>query len=114
MARASEETAAKAKKLKFKGSSLKDLSEFPEDARREAGYQLDRVQNGLEPKDFKAMSGVGRGVYEIRIKDGAVSFACCMWPRLKTPSMCCTAFKRRRRRRRRAISILPAGDMRNW
>jgi phage-related protein len=60
--------------LKFKGSSLKDLCEFPKDARREAGYQLDRVQNGLEPEDFKPMSDVGSGVQEIRIKDEAGIF----------------------------------------
>jgi phage-related protein len=62
------------KELKFKGSSLKDLCEFPKDARREAGYQLDRVQNGLEPEDFKPMSDVGSGVQEIRIKDEAGIF----------------------------------------
>jgi phage-related protein len=32
--------------LKFRGSSLKDLCEFPKDARREAGYQLDRMKTG--------------------------------------------------------------------
>ena len=57
--------------LKFRGSSLKDLCQFPKDARREAGYQLDRVQNGLEPEDFKPMSDIGSGVQEIRIKDEA-------------------------------------------
>jgi phage-related protein len=60
--------------IKFRGSSLKDLREFPKDARREAGYQLDRVQNGLEPEDFKPMSDVGSGVREIRIKDEAGTF----------------------------------------
>jgi phage-related protein len=57
------------KHLKFKGSSLRDLREFPETARREAGYQLDRVQHGIEPDDFKSMIDVGSGVMEIRIKD---------------------------------------------
>jgi phage-related protein len=65
---------AAAKELKFKGSWLKDLCEFPKGARREAGYQLDRVQNGLEPQDFKPMSDVGSGVQEIRIKDEAGIF----------------------------------------
>ncbi len=60
--------------LKFRGSSLKDLCQFPKDARREAGYQLDRVQNGLEPEDFKPMSDIGSGVQEIRIKDEAGIF----------------------------------------
>ena len=42
--------------------------------KKEAGYQLDRVQNGLEPEDFKPMSDVGSGVQEIRIKDEAGIF----------------------------------------
>ena len=65
---------AAVKDLKFRGSSLKELCEFPKDARREAGYQLDRVQHGLEPEDFKPMLDVGSGVLEIRIKDEAGIF----------------------------------------
>jgi phage-related protein len=53
----------------FRGSSLEDLRDFPLSARREAGYQLDRVQNGLDPEDWKPMSVVGAGVREIRIRD---------------------------------------------
>ena len=49
-------------------------SSIRRDARREAGYQLDRVQNGLEPEDFKPMSDIGSGVQEIRIKDEAGIF----------------------------------------
>ena len=72
MAHVPKKTAMK--DLKFRGSSLKDLCEFPRDARREAGYQLDRVQHGLEPEDFKPMSDVGSGVQKIRIKDEAGIF----------------------------------------
>ena len=72
MAHLPKKTAVK--DLKFRGSSLKDLCEFPKDARREAGYKLDRVQNGLEPEDFKPMLDVGSGVLEIRIKDEAGIF----------------------------------------
>ncbi|EGQ61784.1 hypothetical protein GGI1_08893, partial [Acidithiobacillus sp. GGI-221] len=43
-------------------------------ARREAGYQLDRVQNGQEPDDWKPMNSVGQGVREIRIADAAGIF----------------------------------------
>lgn len=60
---------AAAKRLIFKGSSLQDLRSFPAESRREAGYQLDRVQHGMEPEDFKSMPSVGSGVQEIRIKE---------------------------------------------
>ena len=61
------------KPICFVGSSLDDLRAFPQSARRAAGYQLDRVQLGLEPDDWKPMKGVGGGVSEIRIRetDGA-------------------------------------------
>ena len=56
-----------AKELYFVGASLDDLRDFPEDARREAGHQLYLVQLGDEPHDWKPMTSVGPGVYEIRI-----------------------------------------------
>ena len=56
------------KSLSFIGSSLAELSEFPDDARRAAGFELWQVQNGLMPSDFKPMLGVGPGAYEIRIR----------------------------------------------
>lgn len=55
------------KPLKFIGSSLDDLRDFPHEARRDAGFQLNSVQNGLSPKDWKQMETVGPGAKEIRI-----------------------------------------------
>lgn len=62
------------KEVEFRGSALEDLRAFPESARRAAGYQLDRVQHGREPDDWKPMSAVGRGVIEIRVIDAAGAF----------------------------------------
>ena len=59
------------KPLYWLGSSLEDIRAFPEEARRSAGHQLDLVQHGLEPLDWKPMRTVGSGVYEIRIHTGA-------------------------------------------
>jgi len=55
------------KPLKFVGSSLDDLRNFPDEARRAAGFELHAIQAGLEPIDWKAMPTVGSGVREIRI-----------------------------------------------
>ena len=52
------------------GSFRSDLKAFPQDARRVAGFQLRRVQQGLEPNDRKPMPTVGPGVREIRIHTG--------------------------------------------
>jgi phage-related protein len=55
------------KLLRFVGSSLDDLRNFPDEARRAAGFELREVQSGLEPSDWKPMQTIGPGVNEIRI-----------------------------------------------
>ncbi len=55
------------KPLKFLGSSLDDLRNFPDEARRTAGFELYAVQSGVEPSDWKPIPTVGKGVREIRI-----------------------------------------------
>ncbi|OZI36869.1 hypothetical protein CEK29_20805 [Bordetella genomosp. 5] len=55
------------KPLCFVGSALAELRAFPADARRQAGFELDAIQRGFMPSDFKPLITVGPGVYEIRI-----------------------------------------------
>ena len=62
------------KPVEFLGSSLDDLRDFPETARREAGSQIRRVQYGDEPDDWKPMPTIGAGVNEIRIRDDGDQF----------------------------------------
>jgi phage-related protein len=57
------------KRVMFHGDSLDRLRDFPEGPRREAGYELYQVQSGRDPSDWKAMSTIGSGVREIRIRD---------------------------------------------
>lgn len=57
------------KPVRFLGDSLKCLRDFSEDDKQDAGYQLDKVQRGDQPDDFKPMSSIGKGVEEIRIRD---------------------------------------------
>jgi len=60
--------------LCFLGDSLQCLRDFPEDARHDAGYQLDKVQRGQQPDDFKPMPSVGKGVEEIRVTDDSGAY----------------------------------------
>lgn len=62
------------KPLRFLGDSLKCLRDFPEDARHNAGYQLDMVQHGAQPVDFKPMPTIGKGVEEIRVWDDSGTY----------------------------------------
>ena len=58
------------KKTIFLGSSLNDLRDFAEEARRDSGIELHQVQLGLDPSDWKPMSSIGSGVREIRVRAG--------------------------------------------
>lgn len=62
------------KPIDFRGDSLDALRAFPEDARREAGHQIDKIQRGQAPDDWKPMAGIGPGVKEIRVWDEAGTF----------------------------------------
>lgn len=59
------------KPIRFLGDSLQRLREFPEAARHDVGYQIDKVQRGGRPDDCKPMQSIGRGVEEIRVWDEA-------------------------------------------
>lgn len=56
------------------GSSHSDLKAFPQEARRDAGFNLDFVQRGLEPEGWKPMKTVGAGVNEIRVRDASGAY----------------------------------------
>jgi phage-related protein len=58
------------KPVAFIGRALSELKAFPDAARREAGFQIFNLQNGVDPDDWKPLVGVGPGVMEIRIHEG--------------------------------------------
>ncbi len=62
------------KPIYWVGTSLKDLLALPDEVKREAGYQLHRVQNGLDPENWKPFKDIGAGVKEIRISDDGDAF----------------------------------------
>jgi phage-related protein len=57
------------KEIRWVGTSYDDLLSFPGDARRDAGFQLSKVQAGFDPTDWKPFPDIGPGVREIRIRD---------------------------------------------
>jgi len=62
------------KQVSFLGDSLEAIRSFPDGARRETGFQLDRVQRGLDPDHWKPMRSIGAGVREIRVSDATGAF----------------------------------------
>jgi phage-related protein len=62
------------KEVRWHGSSRSDVEAFPNDARREAGYQLFQVQIGENPSDWKPMPSIGPGVRGIRIRQASGAY----------------------------------------
>ena len=62
------------KPVVWMGGSREDLTKFPETVQDSLGFELYRVQCGLEPKDWKPMTTVGAGVKEIRVRAEAGIF----------------------------------------
>ena len=86
------------KPVRFLGDSLQCVRDFPVDARQDAGYQLDKVQRGLQPDDFKPMPTIGRGVEEIRIRDDAGNFRVIYTARFADAVLVLHAFQKKTQR----------------
>ncbi|MHB1565026.1 MAG: type II toxin-antitoxin system RelE/ParE family toxin [Leptospirillum sp.] len=57
------------KEIRWVGSAYDDLLAFPDEPRRSAGFQLGKVQVGLDPDDWRPFDDVGTGTREIRIRE---------------------------------------------
>jgi phage-related protein len=101
------------KPVEFLGRSLDDLRAFPLAARREAGHQLDRVQNGREPDDWMPMNTVGQGVREIRIRDAAGAFRVIYVANLADAVYVLHCFQKKTVKTRKADVDLAAGCYRD-
>ncbi|MEW8050097.1 MAG: type II toxin-antitoxin system RelE/ParE family toxin [Candidatus Thiodiazotropha sp.] len=57
------------KPIAFEGDSLEQIRDFPDNVKDDVGFQLDKVQRGENPDDWKPVVSIGKGVKEIRVKD---------------------------------------------
>jgi len=100
------------KPVAFLGDSLVRVRDFPREARRAVGYQLDRVQRGLEPDDWKPMPTVGMGVREIRVRDRAGAFRVIYLATLAEAVYVLNAFQKKSRQTPRLEIQLAADRLR--
>ena len=101
------------KPLAFIGSSLADLRKFPEDARRDAGFNLNFVQLGLEPSDWKPMKTVGPGVSELRVRDASGAFRVIYLATRPEAVYVLHCFQKKTRKTRKADIDLAASRLRH-
>jgi phage-related protein len=59
------------KDVVFLGDSLDRIRDFPAAAREDMGRQINRVQHGREPSDWKPFPEIGTGVREIRVREAS-------------------------------------------
>ena len=59
------------KEIRWMGTAYKDILEFPSELRKEAGFQLGKVQAGLDPDNWKPFDEIGSGTKEIRIREAS-------------------------------------------
>ena len=62
------------KEIRWVGTAYTDLLDFPSEARKQAGFQLGRLQAGLEPADWKPFDVAGAGAKEIRLTEAGGIF----------------------------------------
>jgi phage-related protein len=94
--------------VEFRGSALDDLRDFPPAARREAGHQIDQIQQGRDPDDWKAMTAIGQGVREIRIQQDAGAFRVIYVAKFEDAVYVLHCFQKKTRKTRRADLDLAA------
>ena len=90
------------KQVRWLGDSRERIREFPDAAMREAGYQLERVQAGKEPADWKPMPSVGLGVSEIRVRDASGAFRLIYVARFSEAVYVLHAFQKKARKTAKA------------
>lgn len=83
------------KPLRFLGDSRSRLRDFSANAKQDAGFQLDKVQRGEMPDDYKPMPSIGKGVEEIRVWDESGTYRIIYTARLVDAIYVLHAFKKK-------------------
>lgn len=102
------------KPIAFLGHSLDRLRDFPDDARSNAGYQLNEVQNGDDPDDWNPIKTVGPGIREIRIRDEAEAVPVIYLATLPDAVLVLHAFQKKTEATPQQDIDLPASRLHAW
>lgn len=83
------------KPIHWVGSTLDDVRSLPDNIKRELGFELDLVQQGLQPRDFKPMQNLGVGIMEIRVRDISGAFRLVYVAKFRNAIYCLHAFQKK-------------------
>jgi len=102
------------KLIEWLGSSRGDVRSFPEAARVDAGWQLELVQRGDDPDDWKPMKVIGAGVREIRIREASGAFRIIYLANLEDRVLVLHAFQKKTRETSKHDLDLASQRLRRW
>ncbi|MER9657393.1 type II toxin-antitoxin system RelE/ParE family toxin [Mesorhizobium sp. M0152] len=102
------------KVIEWLGSSRADLRAFPDDARIEAGWQLELVQRGDDPDDWKPLQIVGAGVREIRVREASGAFRVIYLATLEDRVLVLHAFQKKAQATSKKDLDLAAQRLKRW
>jgi phage-related protein len=85
------------KPVRFLGDSLQCLRAFPAAVRHDIGFQIEALQQGRQPNDFKPMPSIGKGVEELRVRDASGAFRVIYTTRMADAVYVLHAFQKRSR-----------------
>jgi phage-related protein len=85
------------KPVRFLGDSLQCLRAFPAAVRHDIGFQIETLQQGRQPDDFKPMPGIGKGVEELRVRDASGAFRVIYTTRMADAVYVLHAFQKKSR-----------------
>ena len=98
----------------FLGDSLAQLRGFPDDARSQAGHQLNEVQNGNDPDDWKPMKTIGPGVREIRVREASGAYRVIYLATLPDAVLVLHAFQKKAQQTPQKDVELASSRLRAW
>jgi phage-related protein len=64
-----DSSASKDAVVAWEGDSKKVISSFPDAAKYNLGFELRLLQQGQQPTDYRPMTSIGPGVFELRDQD---------------------------------------------
>ncbi len=83
------------KPVMFMGDSLTQIKSFSASTRKEAGVEIHKLQQGINPSDWKPMQSIGAGVQEIRIRDEFGAFRIIYTVRIQNAVYVLHAFQKK-------------------
>jgi phage-related protein len=83
--------------IAWEGDSKEVISSFPDVAKQNLGFDLRLLQQGQQPTDYRPMSSIGPGVFELRDQDERACYRVIYLSRVRDIIHVLHCFEKKRR-----------------